>query len=395
MKEMKKMKLVNGLCILILMNMSCLLYGQQQTPIQHAFVLIDVSGSMKNDAINTEAKQLIKELLLGTFSSSAAKQRGWTIHENCDIIANPKQIVSDNSFLSIVPFGDKNRYEERKFITLKSLNNEFEQFYESAYRLDHHDKLTYLSLSQGYIGSLAKAQNIEKSYTIIYSDGLNDETGSIPYTDYENKILDSWDVAKNNNYNVLGILYRKSGIYTYKIYIGNLEVYNVEIRPEDKPNDPPPPPPTPKITIVTPQNSSVRDPAKAKTKKEASISWTGVIDASVSITKHNGTKYVQISSGSKKGEAKVLSKGGNLAKVIFYDSGKYKVTVSKGSVSDSAYFDVSSPFPGGLIIGLLALTAIIVGAVKILTRSRSVPIDDPDPWKPDKGNNDNKDNQWE
>jgi len=358
-----------NILLLICLVISCVsVQAQQGAPRKNAFVLIDVSGSMQNDAINKEAKQHIKDILLGKFSLPDANRQGWAMQHKCNILENSKPILQNNSFFAIIPFGDKERYDERTFNRFSNIDNEFDTFFEKNYRLDHKDNLTYLTLAQGYAGSLAKARGVEKSYMIIYTDALNDQTGSKPYTDYENSIVDSWNVFGINNYNTLGVLSKKSGIYTYKIYIGQLDIYDVEVRDKDKPTDQidgDESNPTPKITITNPKNSSIREPAKAKTKDEISVSWIGATNASIAITKYNGKNYVRLSSRGKE-EAKILSKGGNSAKIVFYDSGKYKLTISKGSVSASAYYEVSSPIPVGLIVGLLLLLVAVIAGIRFL-----------------------------
>lgn len=363
---MGRIRLRNFLFLLISLMISYNV-AQAQQPVKDVFVLIDVSATMRDDAINKEAKQHVKNILLGKFSLSDANRQGWSMQHKCDILENSKPIIKKGSFLAIIPFGNKDRYDERTFNRFSDVDSEFDAFFEKNYRLDHKDQLTFLDLARGYAGSLAKAQAIKKSYMIIYSDNLNNETGSMPYTDYENKIVDSWNVEGINKYKTLGILSRKVGKYTYKIYIGQLEIYDVEVRDEDKAvessdNDPSP---TPKITITNPKNSSLREPAKVKTKEEVTVSWMGATNANVSITKNNGKSYVRLSPKDR-AEAEVKVKGGNSAKIIFYDSGNYKVTVSKGSVSTSAYYDVSSPFPFGLILGLIIAVILLVAGIRVL-----------------------------
>ena len=357
-------------------------YAQQVAPIKNVFVLIDVSATMRDDAINQEAKQHIKNILIGRFSLSDANRQGWTMQYKCDVFENNKPIVQKNSFLAIIPFGNKERYDERAFNRFSDVNIEFDDFFEKNYRLNHTDLLTYLSLAQGYAGSLAKAQKIEKSYMIIYSDGLNDQTGSIPYSDYENSIVDSWNVVGKNKYNTLGMLYRKSGKYTYKIYVGQLEIYDVEVRGIDTGDDDTTTnatTETSKIIITNPKNSSERESAKVNAKEDVTVSWIGVMNANVSITKYDGKKYIRLSSKGSE-EAKLLSKGGNSAQIRFYDSGKYKVTVSKGSVSDSAYFEVSTSFPFGLILLLILLIALVIAGLKYLPDiMKSKPKSNPSP----------------
>lgn len=54
--------------IIFILIFGCIFSQVQAEKIKHAFVLVDVSGSMKNESVNQEAKKIVKEILLGTIN---------------------------------------------------------------------------------------------------------------------------------------------------------------------------------------------------------------------------------------------------------------------------------------------------------------------------------------
>ena len=63
---------------IIMLLLGCLIqpYAVKAQKVKDAFVLVDVSGSMKYSQINTEAKQIINNMLQGNLNLS--NYQGWS-----------------------------------------------------------------------------------------------------------------------------------------------------------------------------------------------------------------------------------------------------------------------------------------------------------------------------
>lgn len=109
MKRLRKI-----VSLVILLSVFCTT-GSAKT--KDVFILVDVSGTMNNNSVNQEAKQIIHEYLMGIRSLDSWGNSGWTKDNNWDS-SIPSSIVENGSRTCMIPFGNINRVQDRKKYTV-------------------------------------------------------------------------------------------------------------------------------------------------------------------------------------------------------------------------------------------------------------------------------------
>ena len=92
------------LCLMLLI--ASLTYASSYS--NDAFVLVDVSGTMKDSQTNTEAKSIIQEILLGEFDYSKWQTKGWNKNNSGDVIPS-EMILKQGSHSKRTIFGANRR----------------------------------------------------------------------------------------------------------------------------------------------------------------------------------------------------------------------------------------------------------------------------------------------
>lgn len=343
----------------------------QEKRLQHAFVLVDVSGSMRASDINYEAKQIIVDILKGNSDHLQWKDKKWVVNIDCRIFSSGDPILRNGSLLCIMPFGNKERCYSRKLMQIRDVNMDLVPFIEQNYPDVYSDALTYLQLAKAYTGSIAKANGLDKSYVIVYSDGMQEQTSTqYPYNKQENALIDSLDYVGSNSFRKIGVLSKGYQKYTFKITVYELTTYNTQFRNEDIVIDQPAEEKVlSTINIISPKSKSPRKPKEVKIDEEITVTWMGATDASVSVLYRNSNgKYVRL---DKKDRVKI-NRSGNKAKINFYENGEYQVKISDKSSGDSIYISVLSGFPIGVILGILAIAALVMIIAKSLAGKKQV-----------------------
>ena len=102
----------------------------------------------------------------------------------------------------------------------------------------------------------------------------------------------------------------------------------------------------------------------AKVGSEIVISWLGSGQANVSFQKDEKALI-----GKKLSEYVDYKKEGNSVKVIFNESGNYKITVSDSNSSDSTYVETSSSFPWIILLVIVLIVAGILLIKKVMPQN--------------------------
>ena len=354
MNTFRKLK---ALCVMLFIT--AFAYGSVYS--HDAFVLVDVSGTMRDANANMEAKNIIQELLLGEFNYAKWQARGWQKVSPNDRIPS-ETILRQNSYFCIIPFGNKDtvkRHSRQKFQD----NGSFRSFYASKFPTAFHDSWTYLTLAKAYVGSLAVLDKISSGYVIIYTDGRPESTRQ-PYDDFEQSIVDSLEYAGSNSFQKIAIL-RKNGTGAFHYDVEMWEFKSYKTTPTD---DPPIIDETSSVTtrstikIIAPQDGKNKNrPHEVRRDEEWKLQWTGGA-GNIIVSKKDGNSYKRIAPGKSR-EIYSVSKSGLNAKLTFFESADYKVEVrgTKGGV-DAIYVSVTTPFVP-ILLRLLLIAGIIVACV--------------------------------
>ena len=198
---------------------SIILWGFNSYPQKDVFVLVDVSGNptmnpayssiSRNERI--EALDLVKDMILNEFDSM--KYPAWQSFKLKDIFeqnynSRGNTIVTQNSILAIIPFGEKNTYKNFKIYELNSPKMDVKTAFNLAHTLTYTDQLTFENLATAKTADIAAAAGIS-SYYLIKIVGLGgDQTGSQLLDQNEKKYILNFESAANTE--SLGSLFLKN-----------------------------------------------------------------------------------------------------------------------------------------------------------------------------------------
>lgn len=374
------------LCLMLLI--ASLTYASSYS--NDAFVLVDVSGTMKDSQANTEAKSIIQEILLGEFDYSRWQTKGWNKNNSGDVIPS-EMILKQGSHFCIIPFGNMNTVHNYTRQVFQNIDN-FKSFYSSYFPTAFSDGWTYLTLAKAYVGSIAVTDKIRKAYVFIYTDGRPESTKE-PYDNFNQQIVDDLDYAGSNSFKKIGILRKNSNNkYHYDIEIWEFTSYKtVGIKggdggDEEGPGGDPPLPPTnsQSIKITLPTDGKVKEkPHNVDKGQELTLRWSGG-SGSVIVKKKEGDFYNQIPP-NKRNEFYTQSISGTTAKLTFSESADYKIEVrGTNGGSDAMFLSVTTPILP-ILLKLLLVIGLIVGGVYAYNKF----------FRPGPRHNSGEDNGWE
>ena len=371
------------LCLMLLI--ASLTYASSYS--NDAFVLVDVSGTMKDSQANTEAKSIIQEILLGEFDYSKWQTRGWIKNDKVNRIPSEK-ILKHSSYFCIIPFGDIDRVKDYSRYRYDTDDN-FKQFFSQSFPKTFKDGLTYLTLAKAYVGSIAYTDKIAKAYVLIYTDGRPESTKE-PYDNFNQHIVDDLEAAGSNSFQKIGIL-RKNGKnkYHYDIEIWEFTSYTTEVIDDGGGKDKPQPPITvssKSIKITTPTDGKLKDkPHEVDRGQEFTLRWSGGA-GSVNVYTKDGNNYKLIPQ-NKRNEYYTQTISGTTAKLTFSESADYKIEVrGTNGGSDAMFLRVKTRILP-ILLKLLLVIGLIVGGVYAWNEFIRP---DPDPR-----HNSGEDNGWE
>lgn len=354
------------LCLLLLI----VLFTNASNYSNDVFVLVDVSGTMKDANANMEAKIIVQEILLGEFDYSKWQTRGWNKNNTEDVIPSEK-ILKQGSRFCLIPFGNMNRVHNytRHVFQNKDI---FNSFYASHFPESFNDGWTYLTLAKAYVGSIAITDKIKNAYVFIYTDGRPESTKE-PYDNFNQQIVDDLEYAGSNSFKKIGILRKNANSrFHYDIEVWEFASYKtlgVEGGEEVKDEDEPVPDPSnsqsqfPKasIKIVSPNDGKIKaNPHEVEKDQEWTLRWTGGA-GNVNVYKKEGNNYKLIPH-SKRNEIYTQSISGTTAKLTFFESTDYKIEVrGTNGGSDTMFLSVTTPILPILLKLLLIIGLIVAG----------------------------------
>ena len=336
----------------------------QNGAVRDVFILIDVSGTMNNSDINSEAQQQIYELLTGCYDKGKWIQKGWTTPPNfdCGLFNNKSSIIVSGSKVCVMPFGNMDRMTERQKMEVTDIP-QFESFYNGCFPKEFKDGYTYLTLAKAYVSSVAQSWNINNAYLIIYSDGLGDANSTTKLREIYQELIDAYQKKGGNSYDKVGIIRKSTSKRNYDIEVFNFTTPIGEVPIDTIGKDSVTPPPT--ISQIKIKNKHAKpSPMSAKVGSEIVISWLGSGQANVSFQKDEKALI-----GKKLSEYVDYKKEGNSVKVIFNESGNYKITVSDSNSSDSTYVETSSSFPWIILLVIVLIVAGILLIKKVMPQN--------------------------
>ena len=348
--------------------LACTLITRAQ---EHIFVLVDVSGSRGMDPIKTEAKDQVYNLLMGQYTANGWNPVTITDKKVSDIIssASKQPLIGNNSWICIVPFGNKDTYKRYSITQSKNYPLDFQNLFLQHYPASFKDGYTYIQIAEAFTASLAKTYNINEYYMFIVTDGLgdHDDTDSKhTYDPFEESLLLEWNNTSSSIVKNVGTLTKS------KYYINLRKVTNV--KGTQFPVTPGVVPPAivdsssaiPKIVISSPPEGKKNKEAVIKTET-LNVNWACQ-------NCPQGIKFNVMVSGYGGNKSRETKKelSANTATFKLPD-GKYRVTVSSpnypAAASDTTFIEVSTGSYGGLLAALL-LAALAGGAYMFWNKKR-------------------------
>jgi hypothetical protein len=319
----------------------------------HVFVLVDVSGSRKSDTpLKIEAKNQVFNLLMGRYSAN-----GWVAKDVTDskinaVISAPAQqtpLIEKNSWFFLMPFGNKDTYNNYQSVRNVNSPGDFENLFNKAYPTSFSDNWTYMRIAEAFTVSLAKSYSLSDYYIFQVTDAMEDNTGSqAKYTQFEKDLLLEYN---SKNYSIvenIGTLIKND------YYIKMLKVENVQtskIKPA--PGVTPPPAAVDALAVIKINSPTGRKNKEAEIKNEkVTISWTCTncpqdIRYTVNISEYDGGKF--------KDTRKNLTTNSTSLKL---SDGKYRITVlasNHPASPDTTFVDINTDGGGGGLVLLLLL----------------------------------------
>ena len=350
--------------IIVMTLVGCLIHPNivEAQKVKDAFVLVDVSGSMKYTQINSEAKQIICSMLQGNLNLSNFS--GWSqvktkgLEGNCPLISEKSSsLISAGGKVCILPFGNMERVRDYKFVDISNFETSFTSYFPNTFE----DAWTYITLAKAYAVNVASKNGISGMvYMIIYSDGAEESMdGRVGYPDEFRSVVDYFGTRNDSFCQKKGIIRKSYNGKQFDIEIWTMGPIPMPVCPKCGQDpcvcDTPPG----KITIANPtEGRSPQDPHEIKTKESISIKWknaTGNVNINVQIKKDNGYTNINVND---RDNYFTLDKKTNSATITFYEACNYRIIVGDSHSRDMRYLSVSAP---PFIFPLLIIGSIIGG----------------------------------
>lgn len=383
--------------IIVMALVGCLIHPNivEAQKVKDAFVLVDVSGSMKYPQINSEAKQIISSMLQGNLNLSNFS--GWSqvktkgLEGNCPLISDKNSsFISAGGKVCILPFGNMERVRDYKFIDMSNFETSFNSYFPNTFR----DNWTYITLAKAYAVNVASKNGISGMvYMIIYSDGAEESMdGRVGYPEEFRSVVDYFGTRNDSFCQKKGII-RKS--YNGKQF--DIEIWTMGPIPMvEKPYTPP----TEvvelkKIEISNqPNGKSPKVPVEINVEEPFTVKWknaTGTTKINVQIKK--GKTYTNIPTSEKDGYY-TIDKKASSGTITFYEPQDYKVIVADENSRDERYVKAKgNVLPD--VFPVIIIVILIIGGV-LLWKLLSKPKPTPD-WgnrNRNVGNNSNNNDEW-
>ena len=288
--------------IIVMALVGCLIHPNivEAQKVKDAFVLVDVSGSMKYTQINSEAKQIICSMLQGNLNLSNFS--GWSqvktkgLDGNCPLISDKNSsFISAGGKVCILPFGNMERVRDYKFIDMPNFETSFNSYFPNTFK----DNWTYITLAKAYAVNVASKNGISGMvYMIIYSDGAEESMdGRVGYPEEFRSVVDYFGTRNDSFCQKKGII-RKS--YSGKQF--DIEIWTMGPIPmADVPKTSSTNVVSKKIEISNqPNGKSPKVPVEINVEEPFTVKWknaTGTTKINVQIKK--GNTYTNIPTSEK------------------------------------------------------------------------------------------------
>lgn len=381
--------------IIVMALVGCLIHPNivEAQKVKDAFVLVDVSGSMKYPQINSEAKQIICSMLQGNLNLSNFS--GWSqvktkgLEGNCPLISDKNSsFVSAGGKVCILPFGNMERVRDYKFVDMSNFETSFTSYFPNTFK----DAWTYITLAKAYAVNVASKNGISGMvYMIIYSDGAEESMdGRVGYPEEFRSVVDYFGTRNDSFCQKKGII-RKS--YNGKQF--DIEIWTMGPIPMvEEPYTPSTKVESKKIEISNqPNGKSPKVPVEINVEEPFTVKWknaTGTTKINVQIKK--GNTYTNIPTSEKDGYY-TIDKKASSGTITFYEPQDYKVIVADENSRDERYVKAKGNKD---VFPIIIVVILIIGGV-LLWKQLSKPKPTPAGWgnsKGDIGNNSNNNDDW-
>jgi len=351
----------------------CLIFNLGVKAQDNVFVLVDVSGSVKNSIWITEGRNIINDICRGTFNRG--KYPNWILDGVNDPRLNSiinssssKGLLSNNSKFGLSVFGDIYRYNaySLNIHTLTNFPDDFNIIFSKEYPSSFRDNWTYYDIALASIAQQAKNSNINEYYLITIWDGAGEsqKTGA-SYTTTQDDLINKYNNMPQSD---------RRGIGTIKIEQGNSKRYKIEFQKVrlDSLNliiqSPPPTSTIAAITLTSFTNGKKNEP-KPTSSNSFPISWncncpTGTI-FNVLLTEIDGGDY-------KDRKPNLTTNSVNFTDV---PSGKFRIVVSAANATSASTFIKTPSGSFGWVIFLLILLIVIGIGYYYWSKKRQEKID--------------------
>lgn len=377
--------------IIVMALVGCLIHPNivEAQKVKDAFVLVDVSGSMKYTQINSEAKQIISSMLQGNLNLSNFS--GWSqvktkgLEGNCPLISdNNSSFISAGGKVCILPFGNMERVRDYKFIDMSNFETSFNSYFPNTFR----DNWTYMTLAKAYAVNVASKNGISGMvYMIIYSDGAEESMdGQVGYPEEFRSVVDYFGTRNDSFCQKKGIIRKSYNGKQFDIEIWTMgpipmveEPYTPSTKVEPK-----------KIEISNqPNGKSPKVPVEINVEEPFTVKWknaTGTARINVQIKK--GNTYTNIPT-SEKDSYYTIDKKATSGTITFYEPQDYKVIVADENSRDERYVKAKRNLWNVLkdVFPVIIIVILIIGGV-LLWNLLSKPKPKPAPIDNNSNNND-------
>lgn len=368
-----------------MMLVGCLIHPNEAKAqsIKDAFVLVDVSGTMKH-APNSEAQQIIKKMLQKNFRLS--DYSGWTLFNGtCPFTSNDgKSLIDQGGKVCIVPFGDQGTIERSQFVNTSDFNNSFNSLFPNTF----NDQATFLTLAKAYTVDLASKNNILGTvYMIIYTDGMGDHMKTQVWDKYE-KIYQDYGLTIESLAQKIGTLKKESNGNKFYIEMWKLGPIRNIVKFDDSK---PPVVDSKKIEISNqPNGKSPKSPIEINVEEPFTIRWKNASGKTgVNVQRKKGDAYTNIPVNDRDNYY-TLEKKANSATITFYEAQDYKIIVGDSNGRDERYISVKSNWISD-IFPIIVIVILIIGGV-LLWRLLSKPkTNNSSGWNTNNGSSRNND----
>lgn len=179
----------------------------------NAFVLVDVSGSINNPHVISQARQIITHILGGSLDMTIFPE--WEQLNIADptirniLTGNRQPLLGSGSFLCIMPFGNRDRYRQNRTIRLNQFPDDLNLFMQQNYPVSYSDSYTYIQIAQAYTALLAEMQNVYRYYIISVTDDLGDQENTSSqnlFDSQEQALILAWNNPNSSRVTSLGSL---------------------------------------------------------------------------------------------------------------------------------------------------------------------------------------------